>query len=94
MDLSQFQPVQPKSHTILDDERDPYGTLQPAPAPAAPAPGEVAAAAGAGSEVAAPPAVPAGTPEPEVRRAQTVSPFEQETARRPAQVEKAAAVGV
>ena len=94
VDLSQFQPVQPKSHTILDDDRDPYGTLQPAPAPAAPAPDDVATAggnnggAGAGPEIASPPAVPVGTPEPEIRRAQTVSPFEQETARRPVQVEK------
>ena len=92
VDLSQFQPVQPKSHTILDDARDPYGTLQPAPAPVAPAPGDVAAAgangaAGGGSDIASPPAVPAATPEREIRRAQTVSPYEQE-ARRPVQVEK------
>lgn len=96
VDLSQFQPVQPKSSTILDDERDPYGTLQPVPPPTAaatPGPSDIAAVGGAPAdpEIAAPPAVPAPTPEREVRRAQAVSPFEQETANRPPpapQVEK------
>lgn len=102
VDLNQFQPVVPKAPTILgSDGRDPYGTLQPippdlAPTPAAEpdpaAPPAAGAVVGAtpGADVRALPPTPTPTPEREVRRAAPVSPYEQEVANKPVQIEKPA----
>ncbi len=101
VDLSQFQPVAVKAPTVLGAEIDPYGAVLPQTGGGAgrgsglaagdtTSPSSTAGERSLAADNTTPPAAAVPPPEKEVRRASPVSPFEQETANRPVQIDKPA----